>query len=675
MDLEIENDEGVEQAGASDAVKYMEQHWDMLVNTESPKTNLHLTEKDSRLYSIFRGNFALFDVKTIGEASISGERWRKVLLGLEMSIADYNMMTILRKHAHLSYESSNQELIIVPRAAFILIEIARNLEGLHENLVQNEEENLVIQCLQWLLQAINDQQPVIAAKHLRMLSSVSGGKLSKKCLKQTGAGRILTYLMQKTKATDPFLAEAIASLRAQWQQGIKIKSNSELRFARCCRETTLLLCKLESASAVLGFQGLNPELSKMPYVGKIELKFGSFPILATKTKLLLASNSCHGDDLSVKSMGSNSEPSLNRSLIIKVRNEMESILRVVRILILTYEEIEAIPLASLLAGLCFDKQVEERATKFLKLHQNVPWVNDYLEETGLSLLDCEEGSSGSTEVFKFFQGGCNLIGLNDDSNSMAFPGNIHQPVETLAELERLENTITKGIKKLNTHKLDSHSGKLDSHSGKQISRNELYKLFHSQAVENINAGPTSLLDTAQAEAYLADSESAYDASQRIDELTLMRLRTSFTSEMAQQLEKFGYVVLENMIDTQLLKNARRDMEAYHEEGHLKQNPQALQGARRRDDVIAHVSSKAVDERGFTSLAKVIALLRSVPFVVQSACNSEWVQDLEVPHEIMFASYDGSGALHQSHRDNLPEKGHARDNGRVVTAIMYMNEDW
>jgi len=118
-----------------------------------------------------------------------------------------------------------------------------------------------------------------------------------------------------------------------------------------------------------------------------------------------------------------------------------------------------------------------------------------------------------------------------------------------------------------------------------------------------------------------------------------------------------------------------EMEKFHGEGYLKHNPQALEKERRRDDDIAHVSSTFIREKGYENLAHVIELLRAVPFAIQQVSESNHLKTLEVPHEIMFASYKGSGALHQSHRDNYPKKGHPKDNGRVITAILYMNEDW
>ena len=70
--------------------------------------------------------------------------------------------------------------------------------------------------------------------------------------------------------------------------------------------------------------------------------------------------------------------------------------------------------------------------------------------------------------------------------------------------------------------------------------------------------------------------------------------------------------------------------------------------RKRDDVIAHVSSQEIASKGYHNFAKVISMMRALPHLVRitSSANdeykSEWLETLEVPLEIMFAAYSGSG---------------------------------
>ncbi len=61
-------------------------------------------------------------------------KWRQFCNDMKDVIEDYNFATLLRLDSRSDYCESNS--IIVPRAQFIAIEIARNREGFNDGLNQ-----------------------------------------------------------------------------------------------------------------------------------------------------------------------------------------------------------------------------------------------------------------------------------------------------------------------------------------------------------------------------------------------------------------------------------------------------------------------------------------------------------------------------------------------------------
>ena len=140
MPAEIENDPGMEERGIFDAIVYAEAHWTKLTapSLASP-ADLVLTESaemDKRLVRSFRGEFgASFDIANVTLASLKAkgvrEKWRSFLEAVGAAVPLYHMMTLLRHNAKLGYTSDNT--ILVPRVQFLMIEGARNAEGVNDD--------------------------------------------------------------------------------------------------------------------------------------------------------------------------------------------------------------------------------------------------------------------------------------------------------------------------------------------------------------------------------------------------------------------------------------------------------------------------------------------------------------------------------------------------------------
>lgn len=64
-------------------------------------------------------------------------KWRKFCNDMEQSVEDFNYATLMRLNARQDYNEENT--IVVPRAQFIAIEIARNRLGFNDNLPSPSE--------------------------------------------------------------------------------------------------------------------------------------------------------------------------------------------------------------------------------------------------------------------------------------------------------------------------------------------------------------------------------------------------------------------------------------------------------------------------------------------------------------------------------------------------------
>lgn len=65
-------------------------------------------------------------------------RWRDFITGYENSLTDYNFGTLVRKDADNLYSEENS--MLVTRAQFVAIEIARNRTGLNDHVYEEAQK-------------------------------------------------------------------------------------------------------------------------------------------------------------------------------------------------------------------------------------------------------------------------------------------------------------------------------------------------------------------------------------------------------------------------------------------------------------------------------------------------------------------------------------------------------
>lgn len=65
-------------------------------------------------------------------------RWREFIMGYEESLTEYNFGTLVRKDADQLYSEENA--MLVTRAQFVAIEIARNRTGLNDKVYEEAQK-------------------------------------------------------------------------------------------------------------------------------------------------------------------------------------------------------------------------------------------------------------------------------------------------------------------------------------------------------------------------------------------------------------------------------------------------------------------------------------------------------------------------------------------------------
>ncbi|TXT13054.1 hypothetical protein VHUM_01455 [Vanrija humicola] len=125
-------------------VEHMEAY-ENLITTTDPKT-IKLTSIDDEIHAHLLDKFPEFkdhaNLRVVDENWLKSkegkERWREWLANYEQSLPDYNFGTMLRARSDELYSEHNA--ILVLRAQFVAIEIARNRAGLNEK-VYHEAQN------------------------------------------------------------------------------------------------------------------------------------------------------------------------------------------------------------------------------------------------------------------------------------------------------------------------------------------------------------------------------------------------------------------------------------------------------------------------------------------------------------------------------------------------------
>lgn len=98
---------------------------------------LKLTPYDDQIYKTFREDFPTFNVGIIDENELkcpaAKEKWRAFIEKFN-KLDDYSFGTLIRAHAGEEFSQDNSLLVI--RAQFWAIEIARNREGHNDKIRQ-----------------------------------------------------------------------------------------------------------------------------------------------------------------------------------------------------------------------------------------------------------------------------------------------------------------------------------------------------------------------------------------------------------------------------------------------------------------------------------------------------------------------------------------------------------
>ena len=136
MDNAISNDPELERKGCAAAAEYAQIHWaklQRLVNDDAvPAASIELHGADDRrLYACFRASISE-DVAVLRAEQLKTRIWRDLLTCMDGRVQDHNFMTLLRPDASLSYDAQRENLFVVPRAQFLMIELARQREGCYD---------------------------------------------------------------------------------------------------------------------------------------------------------------------------------------------------------------------------------------------------------------------------------------------------------------------------------------------------------------------------------------------------------------------------------------------------------------------------------------------------------------------------------------------------------------
>ena len=131
----ITNDPELERKGCAAAAEYAQIHWaklQRLVNDDAvPAASIELHGNDRRLYACFRASISE-DVAVLRAEQLKTRIWRDLLTCMDGRVKDHNFMTLLRPDASLSYDDQRDSLFVVPRAQFLMIELARAREGCYD---------------------------------------------------------------------------------------------------------------------------------------------------------------------------------------------------------------------------------------------------------------------------------------------------------------------------------------------------------------------------------------------------------------------------------------------------------------------------------------------------------------------------------------------------------------
>jgi hypothetical protein len=136
-----QNNEDIEKHWAIKAFLHAETYF-KLISTTNPKT-LKLTKIDDELYKEFRGIWPNLDLRNLSEDELKTQdakaKWREFIKKYQDQVNDFNFGTLVRNASNRDYDQDN--CFFVTRFEFLCIEIARNREGLNEELSVSQSHN------------------------------------------------------------------------------------------------------------------------------------------------------------------------------------------------------------------------------------------------------------------------------------------------------------------------------------------------------------------------------------------------------------------------------------------------------------------------------------------------------------------------------------------------------
>ncbi|KAH8068909.1 hypothetical protein JL720_12115 [Aureococcus anophagefferens] len=190
----ITNDPEIERNGASAAAEYAEWHWKALrraVEAGAPKDVVLTRDRagDDLLYRTFRASIS-HEVRDVA-GKLNSPLWRDLLTCMNGRVDDFSFMTLLRPRCDESYEAQRADLLVVPRAQFIMIEVARCREGCYDALdfVDGAEAAHLSGAAGDLRAAVEAGDDDRALEAVRVLEAAPAP--TARALKKTSAGRAL----------------------------------------------------------------------------------------------------------------------------------------------------------------------------------------------------------------------------------------------------------------------------------------------------------------------------------------------------------------------------------------------------------------------------------------------------------------------------------------------------
>ncbi|XP_037720601.1 protein PBDC1 [Drosophila subpulchrella] len=130
---EFGNDSLVEEMWASKALEHAEVHFNLI--TSIHPSQLKLTPYDDQIYATFRQDFPDLQVGRLSDdilkSAVEKLKWRQFAEKFN-KLDDYSYGTLMRADASKEFSPDNS--IFVFRVQFLAIEIARNREGLNDEV-------------------------------------------------------------------------------------------------------------------------------------------------------------------------------------------------------------------------------------------------------------------------------------------------------------------------------------------------------------------------------------------------------------------------------------------------------------------------------------------------------------------------------------------------------------